>query len=212
MAREFRISIDQLADAMKREIARKQDEVINATQIAARRGEAYLAERSMESPPADQGIFASAWRTDDQDDGAIILNDAPHAAIVEEGSRPHWPRFYPILAWVGRKRGVATHGVRPSGASSLSRRATQRRASQAAGRFKTTATPARLKSIRSPYDLSDQQIFRDNPALETCRLIALGICRKIAARGTKPRHILRDAQPELERLLQEEIAAVLGDA
>lgn len=36
--------------------------------------------------------------------GSHVYMDAPHAAIIEEGTRPFWPPMEPILEWVIRKR------------------------------------------------------------------------------------------------------------
>jgi hypothetical protein len=38
--------------------------------------------------------------------GAMIVVDAPYAALVEVGSRPHWAPIGPLLYWVQRKLGV----------------------------------------------------------------------------------------------------------
>lgn len=39
-------------------------------------------------------------------DASRILVDAPHAGIVEMGSRPHWPPLQPLVEWVRRHQGL----------------------------------------------------------------------------------------------------------
>lgn len=51
----------------------------------------------------DTGLFRSAFRKEDVDDGCDVINDAPYAAPLEFGSRPHMPPVAAIEEWVMRK-------------------------------------------------------------------------------------------------------------
>ena len=68
----------------------------------------------VEATPSDTGATRQGWRTQRTGDGAWLVNDAPLAAILEFGSRPHWPPLKPILEWVVRKWGLDLAGGRRS--------------------------------------------------------------------------------------------------
>ncbi len=55
-------------------------------------------------PPVDRGAYRASWQVEVEKDGATLFSDAPHAAFIERGTRPHTPPFAPILAWVKRKK------------------------------------------------------------------------------------------------------------
>lgn len=69
---------------------------------AALVGEAIVAAKT----PVDRGQLRNAWKVVPTPTGAELFNDAPHAGIVELGSRPHRPPFRPILEWVVRVLGT----------------------------------------------------------------------------------------------------------
>lgn len=106
--REYHVTAAGLGSALAGQLARRHEETVLALQDTAERGKGLLVALSADVPPADQGILALGWRVDQQDDGAILVNDAPHAGIVEEGSRPHFPNIQAIFGWVGRKKGFPT--------------------------------------------------------------------------------------------------------
>jgi len=73
----------------------------------AHRGRALLSKRT----PTDLGQMRNSWRVvvtkDNQN--IILINDAPHAGIIEEGARPHNVNFEGRLAierWAMRQLGV----------------------------------------------------------------------------------------------------------
>ena len=65
-------------------------------------GEVIVSQKT----PVDRGQARNAWKVVPTHDGAELFNDAPHAGILELGSRPHHPPFRPILEWVVRKMGT----------------------------------------------------------------------------------------------------------
>lgn len=58
----------------------------------------YLVEQS----PVDQGFYAQSWDVRETPKTVMIGNYAPHAAIVEFGTRPFTPPIGPLLAWAKR--------------------------------------------------------------------------------------------------------------
>ncbi len=57
-------------------------------------------------PAVATGELADSVRSFPVDDGAIVKVTAPHAAPIEEGTRPHYPPIQPIRDWV-RTKGFA---------------------------------------------------------------------------------------------------------
>lgn len=52
--------------------------------------------------PVDQGqLKASVHATPSPPE---IIANAPHAAIIENGARPHWPPIAPLVEWIERHR------------------------------------------------------------------------------------------------------------
>lgn len=52
--------------------------------------------------PVDTGLYASSWGFTRTEWGAVIGNSAPHAPIIEYGTRPFKPPIGPLLAWAKR--------------------------------------------------------------------------------------------------------------
>lgn len=65
------------------------------------------AEVVARAEPKDLGILKQSTRGVPQSTGGYILVDAPHAGIVEMGSRPHWAPIRPLIAWA-KRHGAAT--------------------------------------------------------------------------------------------------------
>lgn len=57
----------------------------------------------------DTGRYKASWRSRPISSGAQVFNDAPHAAIVEEGRRPgaRMPPAGVVEAWARRRLGVS---------------------------------------------------------------------------------------------------------
>lgn len=56
----------------------------------------------------DRACFVSSWKSDPTEDGVVVFNTAPHAAIVEEGRRPNskFPPKAEIAGWIHRRLGI----------------------------------------------------------------------------------------------------------
>jgi len=113
--REFTITLEQLPKAWRREVEENYELAVQACREAAHLAETIVVAAS----PVDQGFFRNAWFVRNVPKGAELVNDAPHAAIVEEGTRPHWPPREPIRAWLVRN--ATKLGIDPSDEKELNR-------------------------------------------------------------------------------------------
>ena len=62
----------------------------------------------------DRGILSNSITVEDHGTHVLVGSNAPHAAPVNDGSRPHYPPVAAIEGWVTRKLGVPkkeAHGV-----------------------------------------------------------------------------------------------------
>jgi len=113
-------------------------------------------------------------------EGSTIVVDAPHAAPVEVGSRPHMPPLGPILKWVKLRaaQGLLTHRER--------------------ARLPGTTTRAHAESVAAALRGMEQ-----GGALDVGAPIALAraIQRAIAAKGTKPHFYARSSLPAIRAAL-----------
>jgi len=123
-----------------------------------------------------------------------IIADAPHAASVERGSRPHWPPLAPLIDWVNLRgmQGIDTRGrVNPH--RRLTGSTTRHHAARIAGELHAMAAAA-----------GGQQV-------EDAARIARGIQRSIAAHGTRPHWFMRSSIPRVREILAEEVRRALPD-
>lgn len=114
--------------------------------------------------------------------GARIRSTAPYSAAVEEGSRPHWPPLQPILEWV-KLRG--TEGV-DVGEGAIGHPGSVAAAIRSTGTSKSTPVNAPL-------------------------IVANRIRAAIAKHGTKPHWFMKDSVPEVEKLLDAYVKALLRE-
>lgn len=128
-----------------------------------------------------------------------IVVDAPEAASVEQGSRPHVPPLGPILKWV-KLRGM----------QGIDKKGELRSPTRNAWGPTTAAAAHRIASqIR---DLEKQTLFTGRHVEISAVLeIARAIQRSIGKHGTKPQWPVRRSLPEIAKILDFEItAAVTG--
>jgi hypothetical protein len=112
--------------------------------------------------------------------GAAIVVDAPHAAAVEVGSRPHTPPLEPLEAWV-RLRGMQ---------ALLSDRER--------GRLPGTTTKASAEGIGAELA---KHVKDGASAADAPRRVAFMIQQKIARTGTMPHWYARASLPDIRRTL-----------
>lgn len=108
---------------VKRLHERIQNKIVIATHEVAHRGLAEAVRITNSEKIVDQSAYKRAFRVDDgqqrrSTDGkrdmrfrklpAMLINDAPHAATIENGRRPgaKMPPLEPIRRWVERKMGI----------------------------------------------------------------------------------------------------------
>jgi hypothetical protein len=175
-------------DGLQRLLAQHQKARLQRIERAVRRAAQRGAAHVRRSCPVAFGDVRSSINVVD---GRRIVADAPHAAALEEGSRPHFPPIEPLERWV-KLRGMqglvadASRGHLPG--STTEEHATNMAAALAGARTSGGFTPV------------------DAP-----RRIAFMIARKIARYGTKPTHYMRSAVPVVEEFLADEITAALPD-
>lgn len=131
--------------------------------------------------PVDLGLYRARWAVDNIPDGAILFNDAPYAAVLELGSRPHRPPFGAILAWAQRKAGSI---ILMSTGQPLASRKGGRPASS------STHTAGEQANIYA---------------------FAMAVVKKIEREGTKPKFVMRNALPRSKDILRQETLRALGE-
>ena len=100
-ANVIRIGIDQLPAALKRGEQRFERALHRGLRMGAERGRAIIVKKT----PTDLGQLRASWKVKAAKWVAELINDAPHAGIVELGARPHkvsaegWQAIY---EWVRR--------------------------------------------------------------------------------------------------------------
>jgi hypothetical protein len=112
--------------------------------------------------------------------GATVVVDAPHAAAVEVGSRPHTPPLEPLIAWV-RLRGMQ---------ALLSERERGRLPGV------TTKASAEHVGVELAKHVKDGASDVDAP-----KRVAFMIQQKIARTGTMPHWYARASLPDVRRVL-----------
>jgi hypothetical protein len=61
-------------------------------------------------PAVNRGQLRQSVQVTKITGGWLVVVDAPHAAIIEHGTRPFWPPLAPLIEWVTRKGFVRSMG------------------------------------------------------------------------------------------------------
>lgn len=85
MSTIIRIAPEELAKALRREGERLRETIKRAAKAAALRLKTYLVRQTDKLGITYQGVYKGGFRATDD----AVINDAPHAGIVELGTRPH---------------------------------------------------------------------------------------------------------------------------
>lgn len=104
------VDIDQLGAMLRTDF----DQAVERTEFGLYRAALRALPLVVEATPSDRGLARGGWQVDKVAGGADLRNDAPHAGILEAGSRPHRPPLEPILRWVVRVFGIGLEGGRRS--------------------------------------------------------------------------------------------------
>lgn len=94
----IQVNLKELAAALKAEPQRQLPQIKKAVRIGLLSSIPELVKKS----PVDTGQYANSWDFQETEVSMILGNFAPHAAIIEFGSRPFSPPIKPLLAWAKR--------------------------------------------------------------------------------------------------------------
>ena len=177
-------SFSELLSLIAKHSRQRDGKVRAATRRAAAKGRAHVKRHV----PVAHGELRESVHTED----ALIIVDAPHAAAVNFGSRPHTPPLEPLVAWV-KLRGM--QGLMTERQQSRLPGTTTKEA--AIG----VASMLRAHEMRGPFGYSPT-----DAAVQVARQIQ----RAIAQHGTKAHHFVEKAIPELRAILGAELRAALS--
>lgn len=161
---------------------------------AANRGVGAAVAATDKAGSVDLGGFKAAWKAEPLPDGAMLLNDAPYAAVIEHGRRPGrpGPPLAPIVAWVSRKLRGRIRGefkfARALGVG-LSKGTKAKAAVRQSFRQLLGPTTGRGRE----QDFVDGAVYA----------VAKKIRDSIHAKGTRPRLILASLRPKLKQYFRE---------
>jgi bacteriophage HK97-gp10 putative tail-component len=107
----IKLSAGDLPQHFLREHERRVAEVVKAVQQAVETAGPGIAQEELRkatarrSAPINTGEYARSWQAKKLDNGAVIFNDAPYAAIIENGRRPgsRPPPSDVIFKWLEQK-------------------------------------------------------------------------------------------------------------
>lgn len=187
-------SLKELASLIPKHQKARQRRIENAIRRTARKGVAVVKG----NVPVAFGELREDIEAKATEGGAKIFLDAPHAAAIEVGSRPHWVPLEALVKWV-RLRGM--QGL-----------ASTRQLARLPGRSTFGAARSVQKMLNEHMQgLTGENHTGDSVAADAPLQVARAIQRAIAARGTKPHHYMRESQAGVYKILDQEIRAVLPE-
>lgn len=101
-----RVTFDQFADRVRLLDDDLREAVIRALRRSAMRLERYVVEEieiAEPYPAVDRGELRASVSNTRVADGAVVTVDAPHAVMIERGTRPFRPPLAPLAEWALRK-------------------------------------------------------------------------------------------------------------
>lgn len=102
----YRVSLTEFEHRLTRFVPELRAAYLRGFRRAALRLERFTVEEidSAEPYPAvDTGLLRRSVDTQFVPDGAIVTVDAPHAPMIEYGTRPFFPPIAPLAEWAMRK-------------------------------------------------------------------------------------------------------------
>lgn len=185
-------SLAELHSVIRRDLRGRQKAVEKAIARTATQGARHVRR----NVPVAHGELRNSVKAVD---GHRIVADAPHAAPVETGSRPHWPPLAPLVKWVKLRgmQGLTT----PKRQARLPGTTTKLHAGSVAGAI-------RAHSVATGY--ADWQ--GGATSVEAPEAVARAIQAAIAKHGTKPHWYMRGSVPAVEAILDREIRRGLDAA
>jgi hypothetical protein len=201
-------SIGAAVAAINRDLKKLGARIHVAQRKAARNTRNYIVR---EKVPRAFGELADSASVVDTASGADVIFDAPHAAAVEVGSRPHMPPLEPLIAWVTLRgiQGLTAGGKvkrvkagpaawRARAAESVATALHEKMGSKAAKSWRAHAQNA----VRALTPSTLGKLDADPAVVSVARAIQM----KIARKGTKPfRYVgtsVHQAVAELDRFVR----------
>lgn len=185
-------------------LSAKEGNVRTALRKTARQGRNYMARETI---PKAFGELRDDAHVVDTTDGANIVCDAPYAAAVEVGSRPHTPPLGPLIAWV-TLRGIQgltkSGGLRKFKAPAPTAQASNTRAAARSVAMALQARVGRQGAASWRSNAQGRMSAAGGPAEDAdpaTVAVARAIQQGIAKHGTKPSWYARRALPEVRREL-----------
>lgn len=183
MATVFLNSLAALAHRVPRDMKAREKRIAKAISKTATKGAALVRRRVP--------VAFSELRDSIDHDAHRIFADAPHAAAVENGSRPHMPQIEPLIAWVKLR-----------GTQGLSGRSLKR--------MSGTTTAGHVVRVKS--ELAEMAKARGGyNSVDDPEQIAWRIALAIKKHGTKPHHYMGSSVAPVVEILDEQVRAALED-
>jgi len=101
-----KITLEQLSRRVKLLPQQMTKAVVRGLQASGQRLQVMVVEEIQGADPypaVNMGDLLRSVHTDFVHDGAEVIVDAPHAAHMEYGTRPHFPPVAPLKEWVMQK-------------------------------------------------------------------------------------------------------------
>lgn len=182
-------SVSALVSLIKRHAKQREKKVVGAIKAAARKASASNASALKRNIPVAFGEIRESVHVV----GMSVIVDAPHAAAVNNGSRPHWMPLAPLIAWV-KLRGM--QGL-----------ATERQQ----GRLPGTSTKAAAQGVASMLASHEHRGPGGYSSSDAPVQVARAIQRAIAQRGTKAHHFIEKSLPGMFAVLDAEIRKAISE-
>lgn len=115
-----RVTIRQFGGALRRRVAEDKKAARAAALDTLNRVLAAAVRETNRQGLVDLHLYKNSWKVRPLPDGGEVVNDAPHASVIEYGRRPNrpGPPYAPIYEWVVRKL-VGNGEVAPEDAASV---------------------------------------------------------------------------------------------
>lgn len=104
------MSLKEYSAWLKQQPVAVQGAVVRGIRSAAHRGVGIIVEeidKALPYPAVNTGGLRQSARAGNTAEGAFVEVDAPHAAPINNGTRPFYPPLAPLIAWAVRKFGVS---------------------------------------------------------------------------------------------------------
>jgi len=188
----------------KRDMLKKAKELQKAVHATAKDGLEYIDNNTL---PIAFGELRKSGHVETTAASAKIVFDAPHAAAVENGSRPHCPPLAPLLRWVKHRgmQGLAAYKDPGARYGNFRRMGLHGKGIARVKRLPGTTTAHHALNIAAQINAMES---KGEVPVDAAMQIARAIQMAIKARGTKPHFYARRAIPWIRDRLHARLQAV----